>query len=260
MSSERVLRWLSVERLLPLVAILSGLILEVLSYTKYLPLTTGEQIILGILILLSVDTLVERTHSLARIENKIDNLVRVSPQLFFKQREDFPPLRERLEAADQIAISGLSLATMKTSHFGLVQRKLEEGCHIKLLVLNPENEGILNLASKSFIETQNVMDLKNEIKATLNQYEGLLREYSSTNALEIRVMDEFPPCSFILTDWDNLRGCIKAELYLSHITSTERPHFTLMKNQDRKWFEIFKNNFDSQWNNASPIAIEEAPT
>jgi hypothetical protein len=197
----------------------------------------SASITIAILGLLAMSSLITRN----RIE-QISNRVASSRDSFLKGRSQLSPLSERGKDRSEIIIAGVSLFSI-VAEIDYFEQKLRAGCKLRFLLLSPNSEAIQ--AWNSLNKTQNVQD---EIKSNLKILEALLElQDTSTGCCEIRISNIFLPFGLAAFDPDSSSGVMNVEMYAYKRYLGERPHFTISKAKDSKWFDYFKNQYEQLW-------------
>lgn len=246
--------WLKPRRLIPLLTALVSFGVDLLGVLQVLSVTLVEGIILFVLGMLATDAVTERLGFFARIEKRVKKIERhmtprISAEFFFKDRESLQKIEERVEEAkNEICMTGISLTEIIGTHLSLLQKKLDEGCRVKLLLLNPYSETV-KLAAKITSPEKSAKALRSQIETSLKIVEPLTKQYRK---LAIRLLDDYPPFSLFLVDSEKPYGKIKVELYSYKSSPSERVHFFLHKS-DKYWYSHFHDQFLKLWKSSKKL-------
>jgi hypothetical protein len=137
---------------------------------------------------------------LIKLENKIDNLrtgsINHKLNQFYQNRHECPSLETLLsKAKKEIVIWGANLSYV-TSNLTLLERKLDEKCEIKLLLMSLHDEdgkqnpliGYVSEILKDTIDFEG--RLKNSHKVLINFYESL--KDKQKDRFEVKIYNNFP--------------------------------------------------------------------
>src|SRR4029077_10846467 len=124
------------------------------------------------------------------------------------------------------------------------EEKLRTGCQVRCLVVDPRNEGLIEILSRGVVEHTSTAP---DFQAPLRTMKSLLDSLSQAekSLLKIKTTNYVPTLSFqILDGEDSSCGTILVELTPNRIEVSMRPHFVLSaENQaDRAWYQIFLKN------------------
>src|SRR6266511_3051224 len=162
--------WLKLDLLAPIATIFGAASATFLHSYGIIKLTAGEGFIIGLIAILAIDALIERVKILNEIRNDIKGIIirNATLQDIFQPRTAQRPLEDRLATAKSIDIAAPSLLAITTSHHELLLKKANEGCKIRLLLQNPNNE-VLMKTSYTLVAALSPDDQKEEIVKSLNR-------------------------------------------------------------------------------------------
>jgi hypothetical protein len=224
--------------------------------------------LLGIVGLLATSELVERFRHLQRIEDasfKILDAIQVKEgsdvENILKDRHDVKITPEMYKAR-KIWVCGYSLVNLVRVNENFFKERLQEGCHIRFLLLKPD------CASTEVLDNLMLpyeVDLRNDIKTSLNRLRIINDSVRATakGQMEVRLLKAMPTFSLLMVDHDFPNGWIFVELYPSsyHVSlDSGRPHFVLKK-QKGTWYRFFYEQYEELWNNkaySEPYTIGES--
>ncbi|MCP3683266.1 MAG: hypothetical protein GY861_11310, partial [bacterium] len=137
--SSRWKQWFNPNRLIPLLTILGAGTAIVLSFLGVIVLSTAENIIIALLALLAIDALTERLSILERIESRISNL---STGQTLTSRMEIPAVEEQAAKASEICVVAISGISLSVRYFAFFERKIKQGCKIRIILLNPDTTSL----------------------------------------------------------------------------------------------------------------------
>jgi len=156
-----------------------------------------------------------------------------------------------LRASDMLIIGqNLNLVLRQRPFF---DHKLGEGAQIRLLIVDPREDSLIEIMSRGVVEHQYTrrdfgpaLDTIRDLRASLPNGE--------ISRLELRTIQYVPTLSFQVLDGDTPRGTILVELAPNRIAVPNRPHFVLRADNaaHREWYRQFLANCRVMYNEASP--------
>jgi hypothetical protein len=208
--------------------------------------------ILLVLALLSFGNLNAR-HDFIQLNETLSKLKSSSSaSRFLKKRSQVGTIPELIEKAKSINLS------MLAGHFVVLdfdpwEKKIQEGAKIRLLFANPyDDEHICTLTSRGDPITEGrADDLQMDIVRAIRKLLVMKQKYPG--CLEFRFQNFVPPFGIFAINPESPEGIIKVEIYPYRTSIYTRPHFFLKRSQDSEWYEMFRNQFEEQWQNAADI-------
>jgi len=243
------------KRLLSLKNVVPLLVIAVAFAGTFLPDTLGlerEQIILGLLAFLAIDSLVERLEMLSNIEEaigRVNNLVKSqsSRRSMLRHRQDGPPLDEVISGAREIWVSGVNLPTMAILT-DLFQEKAKEGARLRFLGVAVDRDQV-ELMARYFGLDKDELAASIEVNLT-RLYDRLVRSFPQN--VELRTTTHRPGRGYFIVDPHSDRGYMTAIAYLYQTQETHwRPELFLSKRTEPYWFKIYLNEFKRLWDDAT---------
>ncbi len=235
--------WIKIGRLVPLATILAGVTIGILSILGRLQVTMAEGVIIALLTLLSFDALVERLSLLEKIDEKLE---RWPAQEILRDRSKLIRMEELAAGATEICASGVSLYSIIPPYYDFYLKKLQEGCHLRFMVLNPNSPG-----ADIFNATQRVQTAVDDIKTSLKFLDALLRYEKTRGKCEVRLSQFHLPFSMVIIDGQKDNGSMISEVLVYKRSLPDRPHLYLTKRDHGKWFLFFYNQFETLWQDSS---------
>lgn len=244
--SSRWRRWLDPSRILPLLTIIGAGIFLIASTVGGVSLSASEGVIITLLALIAIDALVERLQILEKIELKLNQLTPNNP--LRKRNAIISPNKFAADAFSihMIAVSAISVSTQYLSFY---KRKLEEGCNIQIVLLEP-NEQVLQVLD---IQVNDNYNTKQHIESSIQALKSLTEFQTKENRCEIRLSKVFLPFSMVGIDFETSRGTMIVEYHGYKTTVDEQPHVLLAQEADNYWFKFYCDQFDQVWSDAQVL-------
>lgn len=223
---------------------------------------TSEQIILGLLGVLAIDTLIERLGYLDRIETHITHLgnkiePRVSAGNLFHSRAELPPFTTRLQQHDEIWIAGENLFGPVTDYGRQIEQAAKDGKLFRFLVVNPDNPCLMKaIALRSFTQPT-ASSVERLLREALAHFERLC-ENTPKGAIEVRLVDCVPTTAYLIADGKKPNGQMTVEMYGYKIATGERLHLELTRRANSRIFAFHLEQFESMWRDAKPLSVQSA--
>lgn len=195
-------------------------------------------ITLAVLGLLAVTSLGNRYH----VEEQLRKLATLSPPLL-RGRSELVSFRERGQSASEIVVVGVSLVTAVSPYLDFFERKMEDGCRLRFLLLDPDS-----LAAQVWNATSKVPNVEADIKQTLKSLRLLIQmEQACDGKCEVRLSKVFLPFGLAAFDPGEDTGVMNVEMYTYKRTLGERSHFILTRAVNSKWFDFYRNQYEHLW-------------
>lgn len=202
----------------------------------------------------SSEALTERLNLLENISFEIKEIIRKKTPLdeFFLSRAQLPPLEKQIEDAESIDICGMSLLAISTRHRKMLLSKVEKGCKIRLLLLNPNNESLMQMVSP-FIGS---LTIAAHTRAIFTSLDCLTSDsdFFNSERVEIRLYNYPLAHGMLIINRDTRRGKLRVETYMSGNMPADAPGLYIHKNEEPAWFEFYCKEFEEIWANASPYS------
>ena len=244
--------WIKPERLIPSATILLAFTAQALDLFSVISLSLGEQIILLLLTLIAIDALTERITVLDGIKTDIKNIGRGKAQLseLLNYRSQLPPLEDRLSGAKSIDICGMSLLAISTEYRGLLLKKVMNGCRVRLIILNPLNESLMQMITTlvSYAAPEVHTHAITTSLASLSSDSAFI----NSDLVQIRLLDYPLAHGLFIMNGDTPTGEMRVELYMHNETPRNTPGFSIKREKDPEWFNYFLTEFQELWERAVP--------
>lgn len=236
--------WLKPQRILPLLTILGAGVALVFSMMEIIDLSAADSIIISLLGLIAIDSVVERLSILESIESKLVNTVGSSG---LRARTEFSDFEQRSIHASEIFILAISAISLSGRYAHIFENKVNDGCRIKIILLNPQSESL-----KSLELTNRDQAAAHDIRASLAAFEPLIGIKNRKGRCEIRLSDFFLPFSIVAFNPSKDSGEMIVEYHSYKISFGEQPHVFLTTKDNIHWYEFYKNQFEKAWNDSIP--------
>ena len=232
--------WITLDRVFPVVIILSACIAIGLSFTPFLPLSPADQIIIALLTLLAIDSFKERLGVLQRIYAMLTCLL--SHRTRLGGRSEMVSVEEQAIGASQIYIIGISCISLIPPHRAFFSERLANGCEIRIILLDPHAQSCMSLLQKI-----RKWDYAKDIEVMIKHLEMLSQKRKTPEALKWRFSDVFIPFSMFAVDLEKESGSIIIEYLCFDTDWTDRPHVYLTKKENPEWFHFYVDQFKGIW-------------
>jgi hypothetical protein len=229
---------------------LVGLLFTILGVTGVSDVKTLASAVLGLLAILAFSQIKSR-----KLTQRID---RARAGAGVALRTDFPPdLLERRASASDILLVGLTktrtVQGMRTDLPGI----LKSGGHVRVLVLDPTNESLLETADRQRSpHPRGVEHLRARIRATLDDLTALRERHGGR--LEIRVLSSIPSAGYNCVDVRKPNGIVCVQHYEFHPEGEAGPIMVLSKD-DAPWYRHFGEEAERLWESGAewPLSAED---
>ncbi len=189
------------------------------------------------------DNLTESKRQLEELPHRIYGASKSSILLKF---EDRPELAEIAKKASTIDILALSASYLFAYYDGFLYKKIEEGCNIRLLILDPESD-----AARVVHENSRNKEIIVDIKKTINRCFNFTEKFSGRKInFELKVTKWLPPNSLIMVDGHKPSGVISLgvfPVYLKTPQTERRILFFEAKGNSQEHFLFYRNQFEGLW-------------
>jgi hypothetical protein len=242
-SPSKKRNYFKLTNLIPFLTILTGITAIGFSLLGVIKFTIPEGIIIALLALLAFDALTERLGILGRIEMLIEE-IQIGQAL--RSRDEIPPFTEYSKSASEICIAAVSAIAICPSHTNFFEKKVKEGCNIKIVLLDPNSPHLDTLH-----EQYGVPSAQDGIKASLKCLEKLVQMKDAIGKFEVRLLEVFLPVSMVAVDVQKESGSVLVEFHSYKKPVDERPHIIITAKENPKWFNSYKEQFDQAWSDGS---------
>jgi hypothetical protein len=198
---------------------------------------------LTVLALLAIGLLVTRHH----ISRQLRNLA-LYTGTGLRPRANMASFRQEGKDATEIVVVGISLVSAVIPHLDYLEQKMQRGCKLRFLLLNPQSVGMqaYNLAS-------NIPNVQHDVEQTLNALAVLMQlEKTTKGKCEVRLSEVLLPVGISAFDPNKEGGFMNVEILGYKRHPGDRPHVLLIRARDEKWFDYFRSQYESIWKDSTP--------
>lgn len=167
-------------------------------------------------------------------------------RICIQRREDFPPLEKVLAGARELDVMGISLTGLATTYQGLLARLRDNGCRIRLITTDPENQALSCLVAAPLHGILKAELHAEQVHHVLAMLECLSGRSASGGSLEVALLEIQPPFGLFIIDGGESDGRVRLELYPADTPIQERPVIELTRD-DGDWYTAFTSQFDLLW-------------
>lgn len=162
---------------------------------------------------------------------------------------DFPEdLVRRRQEARSLLLVGRSLGrTIETSR-AYLRRSLVAGAHIRVLLVDPDDDGAVGVAARSSADSARVEGLRRRIRASLDELTSL---QGAGGRLEVRVTTAVPTIGINALDVEYERGLVVLQHY-EYKPSSEAAPILRLDRSDAAWFHHFVAEANRMWDDGEP--------
>lgn len=167
---------------------------------------------------------------------------------YLKSRTEFQPLGEQFATASEIVLVAVSGNSLFGPHYALLERKLKEGCKLRVVLLDPEGKAVKmwDAISKEAILSKSI-PTESEIISSLNYLKALIRSEKTKGLCEVRLTNFFLPYSMIIVNPHTKDTCsVIVEFHAFQTPPSNRPHIRLDLD-DQPWFDFYLKQFEDVW-------------
>ena len=237
--SSKLKQWFSLSRIIPLLTVSTAGIVGVLSLFGYLPLSAPESVIIVLLALLAVDSLIERTGILERIDNKL-NAIEAKPVLLLGP--DYSDYVEATKQASEIWLLAVSAKEVVGQYCNFFLEMLKKGCNIRIILLNPNCPAI-----KTWDLLNNIKFTETDISSVLELLKQLTSAHGAKGKCEVRLCEFFTPFSLYALNPNKTNGKIIVSYYGIAKPPRERLHIEFDATADFQWLAYYRQQFEDVW-------------
>ena len=152
---------------------------------------------------------------------------------------------KELSSANVVYFGGRVLTRTVSEVLHVLKQRLEMGATLRLMVLDPENETVLQQLSLRSIDAPPKFWL-NGVRATEQIVQMLAENACDKGKVELGYLPYVPSFGLVLIDPDQPHGFGFVELY-PHRAIGPHPTFRIQVADDPYWFNFFKEQFERMW-------------
>lgn len=200
--------------------------------------TSLTLVVLGILAF----SMLKNRHKLEEILGVLED----SGEEFLRPRTEIVSLEEGGEGAAEIVVVGISLLVLYRRR-PFFEEKLEQGCRLRFLLLDPESEAI-----KIFNSMTEQKGVLRDIANAFDSLEALT--HIAPDKIEARLSNVFLPYGIVAFDPEHRGGVMTVEPLAYKTGLDQRPHFVLKKEDNVHWFRFFQDQYEKLWEDSKEWA------
>ncbi|RIK78173.1 hypothetical protein DCC62_08160 [candidate division KSB1 bacterium] len=208
------------------------------------------KVILFVLGVIAFAMLAERWGYFERMERALSE-IRHGKRNFFNIPTDWTPFEAYAKPAQEILISGGSLAQLVPRYHKFFMQKAAEGCRIRFILTNPASPALKAIASW---KGTNPNRFKSEIELSIDYLQEL---NNSRYDIEARLSNAIPALTVMIFDASKPHGRIRVDLQLYQCSPERRPFFELthhsIDEQEENLFRNFLDQFNKHWEDSIPL-------
>ncbi|MFJ8912483.1 hypothetical protein [Amycolatopsis sp. NPDC102389] len=226
-----------------------ALAFTVLGATGISDVKTLSSVVTALLALLAFSQIRSR-----RLTEQVRDAGRGGPATLFEP--EFPAdLIARRAAAFDILLIGHSMTRTVQGMRSDIRSILEAGGRIRVLVLDPADEAIVEVADRRISPSHGQGRTRLRILATLDELTSL--KGRTGGRLEIRVSSRIPSAGFNCLDVSSKRGLICVQHYEHRPVGEAAPVFTV-EPKDAPWYRYFADEAERLWEDGTPWPLSAA--
>lgn len=211
-----------------------------------------------VLSVLAYSTLINRRSS-EKLEVILADLRRPGGSLeeLIRQEYDHSDLERRLRRCEEAFFWGFTFTRTIPLIKDEVEDQLRRGLKVRFLIIEPESEAVrMNAFRKAH---RNESTTNGQLYTNLASLADLAqRTRGVPGRLEARCIDQLPPWTLVAFNprEDQDGGHMYVRLSSFRTLNKLRPTFQLTKEREGHLFQFFVEQFESVWNDANPIDLE----
>ena len=220
------------------VTVVVALGLALLNLVGLAPQNWLAPITLAVLGLLAISTLGSRYHF-----EELSRKIMQSGDVFL---EEFPPrIRDDFEAGSEILLVGVTLTRTIKTYYSLIERKLQKGHTIKVLLVHPDGPAVEMAETRVYGRM--------DVKRTIMDIRSVLQDLCdlrivAPDRLYIRTIQTPLGYGAIAVNPNLPSGSLYLEHYPYKVPGGSKPKFVLHA-KDGHWYEFFREELLTLWEN-----------
>jgi hypothetical protein len=170
---------------------------------------------------------------------------------FYTKRDSLPSLGDLLNRAKkEIALYSVGHTTLVHQHLHLLEKKIEDGCEVKILIMCPRDEdGNANpnvLAVQALTPQSNTLARLEAHLAILKDWYDCLSE-EAKRRVEVRTYWEHPGVTYTFIDREEGNGFVQVGMMLPTVHIDTLPHYVVTRRDGGQLFHTHCNSFNGLW-------------
>ena len=197
--------------------------------------------------------------------NQVAILRKTQIQTFIKNIDEFNLskhnnkhafLQHGIGAEDELMYSAVQHTSTISEHLGVIKKKAEKGCVIKLMMLSATNEdGSPNANVEAMEAIKPYTGLRQKLQTAKDAFVSWHASLPQgcKDKIEIRECYDFPTVAFLITDPQRQTGIARTEVVLPGVSGTELPNYVVKKATNEDFFNTQVRAFQALWNSGRPL-------
>lgn len=204
---------------------------------------------LSVLGILAFGMLTERLGYFERFEQVLRE-IKQAEKPFLQIPVDWMPFEKYAKDAQEISVSGGTLAQLVPRYRDFFEQKARSGCKLRFILVNPDSAAIEAIARWAAAPPDRA---KKEIGVSLSH----LKQLKKTGCdIEVRLNNSIPALTVMIFDASQTHGRIRVDLQLYQCSPARRPYFELthapFDEQEEDLFQNFLCQFETLWSQSEP--------
>lgn len=171
--------------------------------------------------------------------------------------EEYPSqYKGDFETATELWLFGVTLHRTIQNNYAVIERKLHQGHHIKVLLIHPEGPGMEMAVQRNYV-LREVGPKSSDTRLTLQLLCNLAK--TTPGKLESRTI-QFPLAyGATIVNPNAATGVLYLEHYCFRISSESWPRFVLQAS-DGQWYDFYKREIEALWDAGVEWTCSESDT
>lgn len=170
----------------------------------------------------------------------------------YPNRETLSPLDMKIsQAQKEIILYSVQHSFLVHQCLGLLQKKAEAGCKIKILIMAAkDSEGEINsnvLESESHRRYEGLLSQIEASTKSLQVWANSQKNISTQKMIEIRAYQECPVATYLFIDKDESNGFCQIEIMHYGVHAQDMPHYIVYKKNNDQFLKVHFESFEKLW-------------
>lgn len=172
-----------------------------------------------------------------------EKLVRIP---ILRNRKYLPSFESQTRTANEINVVAVSGTTLFFSNLGAFEKRIKEGCKLRVILLNPGSNAL-----EAWEMISKTPTTASDIDSVLQILKGLMQLESAEGTCEVRLSEALLPFSMVAVDMERETGEMVVEYHTYRTALEVRPHFHLTAHESQDWFRFYVQQFEQIWSESS---------
>ncbi|MFX0136061.1 MAG: DUF5919 domain-containing protein [Candidatus Hodarchaeota archaeon] len=239
-----------IESYLVLLLALSLLIADIFELID--PSILNKMILAVLSALLYVKILERREFKESTLSKEIEDI-----SIFHSSRKNMISFSELInKAKKELIFYSIQHDTLVKNFLGQIEKKAEDGCKIKILIMSPLTEnGSINPNVSEIAKHRLYSGLLQKLESNITTLKDWMARLDSSiyNRIEIRTYQEFPVATYTFIDRETMDGFVQVEVCLYGIQVFDMPSYIVTKKNGGNFYDMHYKSFEKLWTNAKDI-------